>query len=326
MGQYSFKAGIFDMDGVITKTAIVHADSWKLVFDEYLRILEKRDNKPFKEFTHQDYLNYVDGKPRLKGIASFLASRDITLDLGTDQDTLQDETVYAIGNTKNEKFRNVLETKGVQLYEPTIKLINDLKENQMKVAVVSSSKNCKFVLQAAKVLELFDTRVDGVIAQELGLEGKPEGDIFVKAAHDLGTTPAESIVFEDAISGVQSGRNGGFGLVVGIARSDNIQELIENGADIVVTSLSMVNLDNMEKWFNKKPVHISSKGQNTEDIFTQVKGSLAINPAHLKSFDKILDSSKKRIVFVSNEFTLQGQIEDILKQLAKKNDSRYLWG
>jgi beta-phosphoglucomutase family hydrolase len=321
MSQYCFKAGIFDMDGVITKTAIVHADAWKMVFDEYLRILEKRDDKPFQEFTHQDYLNYVDGKPRLKGIASFLESRGITLSLGSEKDTLEDETIYAIGNTKNKKFRNVLETKGVQLYEPTVKLIKQLKSGGLKVAVVSSSKNCKFVLEAAEVLHLFDTRVDGVIAKDLGLEGKPEGDIFVKAAYDLGTTPAESIVFEDAISGVQSGRNGGFGLVVGIARSDNIKDLIENGADIAVTSVSMIDLDKIQKWFMKKPGLIGSgaQAQQAEDAFKPEAGKLEINPVYLNSFEQIYSREKQKIIFISRSCMLEGQTEDILKDLAEHN-------
>ncbi len=316
MGKYSFTAGIFDMDGVITKTAIVHADAWKLVFDEYLHIIEKRENQPFQEFTHQDYLNYVDGKPRLKGIASFLASRGITLPLGTDKDTLKDETIYAIGNTKNEKFRNVLDTKGVQLYEPTIQMIKDLKKNGMKVGVVSSSKNCEFVLKAAGVLDLFDTRVDGVIAGELGLEGKPEGDIFIRAAENLGTTASQSIVFEDAISGVQSGRNGGFGLVVGIARSDNIKELNYNGADVVVTSLSMLSLDLIEKWFCKKPISLIENwdkelnSQNECIIFKNEQGKLEINPIYLNSLSQTCKNSKKNILFLS--FKIYPFIQNII--------------
>jgi len=324
MQKYSFEAGIFDMDGVITKTAIVHSDAWKLVFDEYLHIIEKKEDKPFQEFSHQDYLNFVDGKPRLKGIASFLSSRGMIIPLGTDQDKLPQETIHAIGNTKNDKFQSVLNEKGVQVYEPTIALIKDLKLNGIKVGVVSSSKNCEFVLRAAGVLELFDTRVDGVIAQELGLEGKPEGDIFIKAAENLLTTPDKSIVFEDAISGVQSGRNGSFGLVVGIARSDNMAELNENGADFVVDSLSRLSLEDMDKWFIKRPVSLLKNWDtvdNTNNIgfLKQANLQLKINSVYLSSFQAIWRKADNNLLFLSEEFAGKENLKDKLEILSKEN-------
>ncbi|MFH1460056.1 MAG: trehalose-phosphatase [Candidatus Omnitrophota bacterium] len=315
MGQYSFDAAIFDMDGIITKTASVHAMAWKLVFDEYLKLKESREGLVFGEFTHQDYLQFVDGKPRLKGIQSFLESRGINLPQGQADDPYGAETIYAIGNKKNEKFKEVLTTKGVELYTPTVELIRKCKENGIKVGVVTSSKNCQFVLKAANMLDVFETRVDGIVAEELGLEGKPEGDIFVKAALDLGTIPSRSIVFEDAISGVQAGRNGGFGLVVGVARSNNIDELNNNGADIVVTCLSAVDLDWFEKWFNKKPVALfnvwaNQNGINHEYLQLELdERKITINPYYLRTPKTIFEGEKKPVFFLDYDGTLTPIVE-----------------
>jgi len=314
MGAYKFEVAIFDMDGVITKTARVHADAWKLVFDEQLRIKEKEDNQPFREFTHQDYLTYVDGKPRLKGIQSFLESREINLPLGEPGDLAGVQTIYSIGNTKNEKFREVLNTKGVEVYTPCVELIKKFREMGIKTGVVSSSKNCKFVLEAAGVLDLFDTRVDGVIAEELGLEGKPEGDIFERAATNLGSTAACGIVFEDAISGVQSGRNGGFGLVVGVARSDNVMELNKNGADVTVTTLASLNLAWFEKWFSKTPVSLLdvwSDQARIEQFYADFKDNddIVINPVYFRTPKEVLTGDKKPIFFLDYDGTLTPIVE-----------------
>lgn len=309
MSEYSYDAVIFDMDGVITKTALVHSQAWKLVFDEYLKSKEKKDGKPFKEFTYErDYLTYVDGKPRLKGIQSFLESRGINLDLGSPQDGADVETVYSIGNQKNAKFRHVLETDGIEVYESTIALIKELRSKGLKTAVVSSSKNCEFVLKSAGVLDLFDARVDGVIALERNLEGKPEGDIFVEAATEIGTTPCRSIVVEDAISGVQSGRNGGFGLVIGVARSDNIAALNENGADVAVTDLEFITMAWMEKWFNKPLVSLLEAWDDTEKIkqgYSSVESAgITINPLYFRTPNEVFTGDKKPVFFLDYDGTL----------------------
>lgn len=310
MGKYSFKAGIFDMDGVITKTAIVHSDAWKLVFDECLKEKADSEGQPFEEFTHEDYLNFVDGKPRLKGIKSFLESRGINRPLGNPEDVPPEKTIYAIGNRKNEKFQEVLKTNGVEVYKPCIELINDLKKNGIKIGVVSSSKNCQFILEAAGVLDLFDTRVDGVISEEMGLEGKPEGDIFVQATTNLGTLPSRSVVFEDAISGVQAGRNGGFAFVVGVARSDNIEALNKNGADAVITSFSALSLDRIQEWFDKKPVSLFDCWNDKKLIETSYakfkgdKDDLTINPQYFKIPESIFKSDKKIVFFLDYDGTL----------------------
>jgi len=251
----NFDAVIFDLDGVVTKTALVHARAWKMAFDEYLRMREKRDGEQFREFTHDgDYLPFVDGKPRYEGVKSFLESRKIDIPFGDPSDTLDKETVCGIGNRKNSMFNKALKEQGAEIYESTIKLIKDLKAANIHVGVASSSKNCGAILQSANLADLFETNVDGLVSVELKLKGKPEGDIFVQAARNVGAVPARSVVVEDATSGVQAGRNGGFGLVLGVAREGNEAELLKNGADIVVKDLSEIDIEKIEKWFHKKPL------------------------------------------------------------------------
>lgn len=250
MSNYSFDAVIFDLDGVITKTALVHSSAWKKMFDDYLLEREKKHGEPFKEFNHEkDYLPYVDGKPRYKGVESFLQSRGINIPFGTPDDEPGKETVCGLGNRKNEAFNDVLERDGVQVYESTVALIRELKQKGIRVGVASSSKNCKAVLDRAGILDLFETRVDGVVSAELGLKGKPEPDIFTVAADNLGVTYDKSVVVEDAVSGVQAGSKGNFGLVLGIAREENEKELRINGADIVVKDIAEIGFDGIANWF-----------------------------------------------------------------------------
>jgi beta-phosphoglucomutase family hydrolase len=238
----SFKAVVFDMDGVITQTAITHAAAWKEMFDEYLRKREKEHGEPFKEFTHAgDYLPYVDGKPRYKGVASFLESRGINIPYGDPSDPPGMETVCGLGNRKNEAFNLVLDRDGVNVYPSTLQLLKDLDRAGIKLGVASSSKNCKPVLEKVGLLGLFGARVDGVVSAEMGLHGKPEPDIFTTACDMLGIAYSDAIVVEDAVSGVQAGSRGNFGLTLGIAREDNRKELEENGADHVVEDLEEIN-------------------------------------------------------------------------------------
>lgn len=248
-----FRCVIFDLDGVVTKTAVVHAAAWKAMFDEYLRLRETRDGEPFKEFTYEkDYLTYVDGKPRYKGVESFLVSRGIHIPFGNKEDGSDEESVCGLGNRKNVKFREVLEKNGVEVYDTTVALIKSLREHKVRVGVASSSKNCQFILQSTGLEALFETRVDGVVSHELGLKGKPEGDIFVRAAENLGVAPKNSVVVEDAVSGVQAGVNGGFGLVVGVAREGNAKELKAHGADVAVEDFAGVTLQTLAEWFKNK--------------------------------------------------------------------------
>lgn len=251
--RYSFKAVIFDLDGVVTKTAVVHAAAWKAMFDGYLRERAKKTGEPFKEFTYEkDYLTYVDGKPRYEGVESFLKSRGIDLEYGNAGDSPDRETACGLGNRKNVKFVEALKTEGAEVYQSTVTLIKELRSNGVRIGVASSSANCQFILQSTGLENLFETRVDGVVSKELGLKGKPEGDIFVKAAENVGAKPERSIVVEDAVSGVRAGANGGFGLVIGMAREENENELRSNGADVVIKDFEGITADTIEQWFKKK--------------------------------------------------------------------------
>ncbi len=247
----NFDAVIFDLDGVITQTALVHGSAWKKVFDEYLKFREKRFKEPFREFTHNDdYLPFVDGKPRYKGVASFLEFRGIDIPFGDPSDDPGKETVCGLGNQKNLVFNEVLESEGVKMYDSTVNLIHELKKKNIRVGVASSSKNCKVVLQRAGLLSLFETRIDGEVSVELNLQGKPEPDIFTTACAQLGVEYHKAVIVEDAVSGVQAGRNGNFGLVIGLAREDNREELLVNGADIVLEDMEEIDIGEIEKWFH----------------------------------------------------------------------------
>ncbi len=249
---YHFEAIIFDLDGVITQTADLHSAAWKKMFDDYLHLREKRDNEPYIEFTHQnDYLPFVDGKPRYKGVKSFLKSRNINLPDGDPQDSIEKETICGLGNRKNKYINELLERDGVKVFDSTIKLIHELISQNIKIGVASSSKNCLPVLKAANISHLFETRVDGVTSAELGLKGKPEPDIFTTACDNLHVPYDRAIIIEDAVSGVQAGFNGHFGLVIGVARENNEKSLLANGADIVVSDLAEIDIGKIENWFKE---------------------------------------------------------------------------
>jgi len=334
--KYSFKSVIFDLDGVITKTALVHAAAWKEAFDEYLRLRDKRDKEPFKEFTHQsDYLPYVDGKPRYKGVQSFLESRGINISYGEPTDSPDTETICGIGNKKNAKFCQVLRVKGVEVYPSTIEFIKSLEASGVEIGVASSSNNCKEILEVTKIEKFFKTRVDGVVSIEMGLKGKPESDIFTTAAFNLGTIPAESIVVEDATSGVEAGRNGGFGLVIGLARENNQKELLANGADLVVTDLAEINLELIEQWFRKKPRDLLQSWDKESEKIESLEGKekdteAVVNPSYLHSGKSHFFSGKKIVFFLDYDGTLtpivsrpelaviSSDMQDTVKKLSQK--------
>ncbi|MCK4747793.1 MAG: HAD-IA family hydrolase, partial [Bacteroidales bacterium] len=250
--QPKFDAVIFDLDGVITKTALVHASAWKKMFDGYMKSREERFGEMFREFTHAgDYLPYVDGKPRYNGVASFLESRGIDIPFGDPADDPGQETVCGLGNRKNILFNEVLDGEGVEVYESSVEMLHGLKEAGVRIGVASSSKNCKPVLEKAGLLHFFETRVDGVVSAEIGLQGKPEPDIFTTACDNLGVEYHRAVVVEDAVSGVQAGKKGNFGLVLGVAREENTQELLVGGGDVVVEDLGEIGLEGINNWFEE---------------------------------------------------------------------------
>jgi beta-phosphoglucomutase family hydrolase len=231
-----FDAVLFDLDGVITATARIHASAWKQAFDEVLKKRAGGDSfKPFDK--HSDYEDYVDGKPRYDGAQSFLESRHLDVPAGTPDDPPDKETVCGIANRKNKLFEQALKKERVDVFEGTVAWVRRLRWAGIKTAVVSSSSHCEAILRSAGISNLFDARMDGDIADRLKLEGKPAPDTYLKAAEMLGVDPRRAVVVEDALAGVEAGRRGGFGLVIGVDRKHDADALREHGADIVVSDL-----------------------------------------------------------------------------------------
>ncbi|UYP44262.1 Pyrophosphatase PpaX [Candidatus Lokiarchaeum ossiferum] len=245
------KAVIFDLDGVITNTAQLHSLAWKNMFNSYLKQRSNLLGENFKEFTHEsDYLLYVDGKPRYKGVESFLLSRNISLEYGSQDDSPDVISICGLGNKKNQILENLIKTQGVEVFTSSLEIIKDLKKKSIKLGVASSSKNCRLVLESVGIIQLFETIVDGNSLQKLELRGKPQPDIFHKAADNLGVPYDLTVIVEDAISGVQAGRDGNFGLIIGVARENNQNELKINGADIVVEDLRDISFERIKNWFS----------------------------------------------------------------------------
>ncbi|WP_051261585.1 beta-phosphoglucomutase family hydrolase [Desulfovibrio inopinatus] len=250
MDSISFKGAIFDLDGVITRTAAVHADAWEAMFNDFLRVYAEREDKPFLPFDKRDdYFKYVDGLPRFQGVKSFLQARGIELPFGAVDDADTVETICGLGNRKNIEFQRILKEKGPEVFQQSVEFINSLKAHGIRVAVASSSQNCALVLTLAGLDSMFEVRVDGIMSQELGLTGKPDPDIFLEAARRLGLHPSQCMVVEDAISGVQAGRNGNFGLVLGVATNVAGSLLKQFGADLVVRNLGEITHEDIEYWF-----------------------------------------------------------------------------
>src|SRR6516164_7128470 len=233
-----FDAVLFDLDGVLTSTAKIHSKCWKVMFDDFLRRRAAVRKEPFQPFDiDADYKRYVDGKLRYEGVRSFLASRNLALAEGTPEDPPTADTVCGLGNRKDEMVKAAIDEGEVESYPGSVALVRWLREQDLCTAVVSSSNNCEQVLRAAGILDLFEVRVDGLVASELGLPGKPAPDTFVEAARILGVSPARAVVVEDALAGVQAGRAGSFGLIVGVDREGHGDALRTHGADVVVTDL-----------------------------------------------------------------------------------------
>ncbi len=234
-----FSAVLFDLDGVLTDTAKLHAAAWKRMFDTFLRRRAEASGESLELFDiYDDYRRYVDGKPRYDGVRSFLASRGIELPEGEPSDPPIFETVVGLGNRKNELVVELIEIEGVEAFPGSVRLVEELRRRGIRTAVVSSSANAEAVLRSAGIAHLFDARVDGTIAQELGLPGKPAPDTFLEAARRLDVVAERAVVVEDALAGVEAGNAGGFGLVIGVDRLDQAEALRDHGADLVVTDLA----------------------------------------------------------------------------------------
>jgi len=225
----SIRACLFDLDGVLTQTAKVHAAAWKQMFDEFLRERADQSGEPFAEFTDTDYIKYVDGRPRYDGVRQFLVSRGIEP---------EEALVRDLGDRKNTLVLHLIEVNGVEVYEGSVRFVRLARERGLRTAVVSSSANTQAILRSVGIEDLFEARVDGVVAEQEGLPGKPAPDTFLAGAEKLGVGREEAAVFEDALAGVEAGRAGDFGWVIGVDRAGQAADLLAHGADIVVEDLS----------------------------------------------------------------------------------------
>lgn len=233
-----YQALLFDLDGVVTKTAAVHARAWKQLFDHFLVRWSRENGQPQEPFTiATDYVQYVDGRRRYEGVARFLESRGITLPQGDSDDSPDAETVCGLGNAKNGYFLAELEQQGVEVFPDAVELLDAARAANRRLAVVSASENCSMILKRVGLEAYFEVRVTGIEAKALNLPGKPRPDTFLKAAEQLGVAPADAVVLEDAIAGVRAGRAGNFGLVVGVDRVGEADALAANGADVVTDDL-----------------------------------------------------------------------------------------
>ena len=233
------RALLFDLDGVLTETAKVHARAWEQAFDKLLKERAEKEGGSYEAFDRvHDYDEYVDGKPRYDGVRSFLDSRNIELPEGKEDDPPGLGTIHAVGNLKNELLVELIKKEGVAAYEGSRRYLEAVNKAGLARAVVSSSTNCRAVLRSAGIAEFFETIVDGAVAQRESLRGKPAPDTFLEAARLLGVSPGQAAVFEDALAGVKAGHDGHFRYVVGVDRADQAEELREHGADTVVEDLA----------------------------------------------------------------------------------------
>ena len=239
-----FDAFLFDLDGVITRTASVHAGAWKQLFDEFLARRASRTASPFMPFDIEtDYRRYVDGKPRIAGVQSFLTARGIEVPMGEFGDDAEQETVHGLSQRKDFLFLKLLADVGVQVFDSAVALVRAARQQGIRTAVASSSHHCAEILHSANLTALFEAHVDGIALDRLGLAGKPAPDMFLEAARRLNVLPARAAVFEDATTGVEAAHAGGFGLVVGIGTAAHAADLLKRGADHVVADLREVRLE-----------------------------------------------------------------------------------
>ncbi len=306
--RYSIKAAILDLDGVITKTADQHMRAWELAFDEYNSRRKKEGKEPFRPFSpKEDYKKYIDGIPRYDGVHNFLQSRGIDLPRGTTQDDQGKETISGIGNLKNSIYQKLISEEGVQVLEKNVEKIKSWKEEGIKTAVISSSKNCRKILEISGLSDLFEVRVDGVTSEERNIPGKPAPDIFLTAAKDLGVTPQETLIVEDAQAGIEAGKKGNFKFVIGIKNASNEKELLEKGADKVVNNLQELNLKFKK---SKDPKMLPSALENFDQLSENFKGD---HPLLFLDFDGTLSP----IVEHHNDAEISDEMRGLVEELAE---------
>jgi alpha,alpha-trehalase len=304
------QAVIFDLDGVVTDTAEAHARAWKQMFDEYLETLGQREGKPYRRFDREeDYLRYVDGKPRYDGVRSFLESHGIELDTGSPDDPPGRETICGLGNRKNEIYQEFIDMGLVRVFPGAMRLIEQLKSMKIKTAVVSSSKNCQKVLAAADIEDLFDVRVDGEVSERLGLAGKPAPDIFLKAAEELSVSPERVVVVENAIAGVEAGQRGDFGCVIRVGPTSRGRNLEEHGADQVVSDLSDIDVNSVPH--RRRTSELPSAMDRIREIIRWLEGK---KTALFLDYDGTLTPIVER----PEQAVLSPQMRAILKTMAER--------
>ncbi len=270
----NIQAAICDLDGVITQTATLHARAWKTMFDEYNQQRENAGKPNFHRFSiESDYLKYLDGMPRYDGVENFLKSRSISLPQGDETDSSGKETISGLGNRKNEIYQQLIKTEKVEYFEKNVAQIRQWKTQGIKLAVISASKNCKQILKATGLTDLFEVRVDGVVAAERDLSGKPAPDIFLEAAKELGVEPSRALIVEDSIAGIKAGKAGGFQRVIAIAPSNRHQEMINYGATDAVENLQQVNLNQQA---NKDHTELPSAQDHFDQIMQLLSGQSGI--------------------------------------------------
>lgn len=306
--NYSFKGAIIDMDGVITQTARLHAKAWKEMFDAFLK---KRNGDRFQPLElDADYDKYMDGMPRFEGVRNFLRSRNITLPEGGPDDGPDSETVHGLGMRKNALFLKLLDKEGVTVYPDTAEMVRKWKQRGVRLAVISSSRNCKRIMASTGLADLFDARVDGETAKDANIKGKPEPDIFFKACERLGTGVNDTIVLEDSIAGVQAGKKGKFAAVIGVARQGEGEALKQSGADIVVRGLTELDR-RIAQWQAGKPA------EDLPDAIAEIEKIFGIFRNRRPFLFLDYDGTLTPIVPDPDDAILSGDMKEILEELSE---------
>lgn len=308
--QVPIAALIFDLDGVITQTRRTHKKAWRQLFDLYFEQMNPGGNN-HHSMSDNDYRDFIDGKPRYEGVKSFLLSRGIDLPFGDPEDQPGLKTICALGNMKNDLFNRIIESDGVEVYSDAVSALRKWRDEGYKTAIVSSSENCKMIIERAGISGLFDVRVDGEVSAELGLNGKPDPDIFTEAASRLDVHVTDVVVFEDAISGVQAGQKGFFGLVIGVNRFDEGENLLREGADMVIDDFSQLDLTDknlLQSYFTRQGEPVFP---DTSSLKERMKGK---KPAIFLDYDGTLTPIVKR----PEDAILSDEMRQTLKKLSEK--------